>query len=405
MNRRSAVLAIAIFITSSVSAPGAVKAQDRPGTDVEELAEKLVHQVAQIQSGDVVRITGSVRDVDLLEALAVNVRKLGAFPFITINSDRLDRRMYDDVPEQYDGQSPNLELALAGIVAAEFNVEYSERQGAVLAGVPARRINTSDSAQTSVSILKNSRGVQQINLGNEIYPTEAVARRFGMPLPVLETLFWTAVNVDYDELRARAEAVKSVFESGSVVHITHPNGTDLTANIAESLVFVSDGVISEEDMALAGASRLTWLPAGEVYFVPDLTSVSGKVVVDRQFFQGETVEGLTLTFEAGRLTSMTAESGLDALKEAYDQADLGKEEFAFIDVGINPAMRLPPTSDMVAWIVDGMVTVGIGANAWAGGGNNNTYSLTTHLPGTTLMVDGVVLIDGGKVVLPGEPPS
>jgi len=54
--------------------------------------------------------------------------------------------------------------------------------------------------------------------------------------------------------------------------------------------------------------------------------------------------------------------------------------------------RLVPGSKMVAWMPSGMITVGIGNNTWAGGENNVSYGLSTHLPNSTLTVDGENLV-------------
>ncbi len=73
--------------------------------DYDAIAKKLVHEAAGVREGDKVLITGGVRDLERLEDLAVHVRMLGAFPLISIGSDRMTRRMYDDVPAKYDAQT------------------------------------------------------------------------------------------------------------------------------------------------------------------------------------------------------------------------------------------------------------------------------------------------------------
>lgn len=79
----------------------------------------------------------------------------------------------------------------------------------------------------------------------------------------------------------------------------------------------------------------------------------------------------------------------------YDVAGSGKDEFAFIDLGLNPNVPLKPGSKMAAWMPAGMVTIGIGNNVWAGGENKTSYSLASFLPGSTLKVDEKVLIENG----------
>ena len=92
---------------------------------------------------------------------------------------------------------------------------------------------------------------------------------------------------------------------------------------------------------------------------------------------------------------MTAKSGIEPFKKLYDAAESGKEEFAFIDLGINPDVPIKPNSKLVAWMPAGMITVGIGNNIWAGGENKNPFGYNFFLPGSTIKVDGKVLIENG----------
>jgi leucyl aminopeptidase (aminopeptidase T) len=369
--------------------------------DFDALARKLVTQVTNVREGDLVRIRGGTQQAELLENLAVEVRKVGAFPLITLGSDRLDRRMYDDVPAKYDRQTPSLELKLAGMVTTEINLDFSERPDN-LADVPVNRIATVDSASGAVANLLYARNVVQVNLGNEMYPTPALAEQFGVSQAQLSEIFWSGVSVDYRQLQATGARVRAILEAGSEVHITSPSGTDLRARIDDSMIYVSDGVVSPGERERGGAARLVWLPAGEVYLAPMDGTAHGKVVVDRHFFRGEEIRGLTLSFENGRLTSMDAASDFADFAQQYDIASPGKEAFGFIDVGINANVQIPSGSRMMAWMAAGMVTVGFGSNVWAGGHNNVPYGTNTHLPGSTLKVDGQVVVDGGVLVIGSE---
>jgi aminopeptidase len=191
--------------------------------------------------------------------------------------------------------------------------------------------------------------------------------------------------------------VQSVLAAGKNVHITNPNGTDLTLRIENRKAIVSDGVLSEEDLKKGFASSQVYLPAGEAYITAVPGTAEGKVVVDRQFFQNKEILGMTLIFKGGKLTSMTAKSGIEPLKAFYDAATPGKEEFAFIDIGINPDVKLKPGSKMVAWMPAGMLTIGIGNNVWAGGENKNPFSIASFIPGSTVNIDGQVLVDKGML--------
>lgn len=105
------------------------------------------------------------------------------------------------------------------------------------------------------------------------------------------------------------------------------------------------------------------------------------------------IEGLTLTFGKGALSSMTARSGLDALKAHYDASGGGKDKFSYIDVGLNPEARLPTNSGRMVWVAPGAVTVGMGDNTGWGGTNVSTFGLAGSVEAATLSVDGKALIE------------
>ena len=118
-------------------------------------------------------------------------------------------------------------------------------------------------------------------------------------------------------------------------------------------------------------------------------------VADHFFYQGHRIEGLRLEFAEGKLTAMKADNGLELIQAIYDVAGEGRDQFAVVDIGINPNIQLQPGSSMVGWVPAGMVTVGVGNNAWAGGANNVNFAIYPFLPGSTVEVDGVVVVDGG----------
>ncbi len=63
-------------------------------------------------------ISGGLQHAELLEDIAIEVRKTGAFPLVTFDSDRMDRRYYDEVPAKYDTQVPELSLKLFTMIDA-----------------------------------------------------------------------------------------------------------------------------------------------------------------------------------------------------------------------------------------------------------------------------------------------
>lgn len=359
-------------------------------------ARTLVEQCANIKKGDKVMVSGRPTDMALLESIAVQVRKMGAFPLISVSTDQMARRMFDEVPTEFDSQTDAFGLKLAEIVDATITVESME-DPALFAGASAERMAARAKANMPVAETWLKKGVRQVSLGNGLFPTQATAQMYGMEKEKLAETFWSGVNVDYAGLQSTGAKIKGLCASGKQVHITNPNGTDLSFGIQGRECFVSDGVISKEDMAKGGAACQVWLPAGEVFSTPVPGTAAGRIVFDRVYFEGKEIAGVTIEFKSGKVTSMTGGPGFEAIKAQYDAAGAGKDEFSMYDIGINPAVKVAPGEKLLSWVPAGMVSLGIGGNIWAGGTNDCAYFFGGFVPGSTVTIDGKPVVESGAL--------
>lgn len=369
-------------------------------TDLEQLANRVVTQSAGVEEGEVVLITGQLGDGELLENLAVNVRKAGAFPIVFYDTDRLDKRMFFDVPAKYDSQPDKATLGLMGMADAVINVANGTTENLFEGADPGRTAARAKAGEAvGQAILK--RGVRTIELGNNLYPTSWRAERYGMSEGDLSKLFWNGVNVDYSDVQSRGDKVKSALAAGDEVHVTNPNGTDLKLRIKGRKVLVSDGILSDAERKAGGVAASVYLPAGEVYTTPVAGSAEGKVVQTHTFFRGKPIDNLTMTVSGGKVTTMTGTgAGWADYKAAYDAVtDARKDAFGFVDLGINPNVKLPANSTIGSWVPAGAVTVGAGNNSWAGGDNTVPWGTTLFLPGSTVTLDGKTIVDKGALKL------
>lgn len=353
-----------------------------------------VARAALINSGDRVLIYGSVRDADLLEDLAVETMKLGGQPLIAIGSQRLGRRSYDEVPASYDTLSQTLDLALVNTFDVQLSVDIGESDTAY-AGVPAARIAARAKAQVPVNTAFYRRGVRTVNVGNGLYPTAALARRLGVAQSDLANVFWRAVAMAPESIQARGAAARAALTGGRRVTITAPNGTNFSFVVDGAKTSLSDGALTPQALRQGGASRYTWLPAGELLAPPVAGTAEGKIVIDRAVVRGTEIAGLTLMFSRGRLTSMTATSGIEPLQASYDAATGAKDQFASIDLGLNPQVRLPLNTGRIVWMAAGAVTVGFGDNQGVGGSNVSDFGMSGAIAEATVLVDGRAIIENG----------
>lgn len=398
MQGRIRLLAFSTGAVMLAAAPGAVsQVSTTPMASQDEVAETIVTTAAGIRYDEVVLIHGSPRDQEMLENLAVQVRKLGAHPLVTISSDRLARMLFTDVPAQFDSQQPKFLMKMADLIDAEISVAVQEKPD-LLADITPSRIAERNKAFEPVYERMLERGVVQVQLGNGLYPTKSLARQFQISQDQLASIFWNGVNVDGTVLARQGQWISNQLATGGVVRITAPNGTDLTVEIPKRPVFVSDGVVTSEDRYAGGPACQVWLPAGEVYLTPKPRTADGTFVADTFFFQGKLIEDLTLTFKKGRLTTFSGKGDISALRKMYDAAPKNRDQFAFLDIGFNPKVQAPPRSRLVSWVAAGTITIGVGNNVWAGGDNDVPFDLAAHLNGGTLTLDDTTIVDQGTIV-------
>jgi len=364
------------------------------GVDQEAIAKRLV-AAAGIHEGDLVMVWGGTRDFGLLEDIAIQSRAVGAHPLLTLWSQKLAHDTFTKVPERYDSQAPAMSQKLAETITALISVDL-EMDPAWSADIPPARREARNAAGRQANATMLSRKVRIVNLGSGLFPNAQNAALYGIPKADLEKLFWPAVAADPAQLQSTGAALKAVLGAGRELRITHPNGTDLRVRIEGRRPMVSDGVISPEEAQAGGGENFELLPAGEVMLAPVPGTAEGVVVAAPDTWAGKEVLDWKLTFAGGRIVSMTGRGGGFApLKERYDAAGEGKDAFAGIDIGINPALKLPPGIRQQNTMPAGMVSVMAGDNTWLGGENKATFSLTAFLPGATVTVDGKPIVEKG----------
>jgi leucyl aminopeptidase (aminopeptidase T) len=401
-----AALAVALAACGGANAPPpeqapqakpapAATAPAAPAVDLQAVAKTMV-EAAMIKTDERVLIQGSVRDNELLEDLAIETMKAGGQPLISVTSDRLARQSYDAVPASYDTRPQTLALGLVNLFDADLEIESGELEN-VLAGVPAARIAARAKAGLPVEQAFLKKSVRLVHLGNGLYPTAALAARMGKPQAEVAAMFWKAALVSPDVIRAKGEALRSAVAAARQLTISSANGTKLTVGVVTAKGFISDGAISADKVKQGQAATETWRPAGELLLPAAPGTAEGTVVIDKLTYQGTTIEGLTLAFSKGQLTSMTARSGLDALKALYDASGSGKDQFGFVDLGLNPEATFPTNTGRVVWVAPGAVTVGLGDNTGWGGTNASDFVLSCPVSGATLSADGKVLIENGAL--------
>ena len=392
----TAVVGTGLVAAQPQSAPQAMKPPmppPAPVIDYAAIAEKVVGTAANVKEGEIVQVAGGPQDLALLEEIVVAVRKRGAYPLFTLDSENIAKKLVASFPEKYDAQLPKLDVELNKLVNVRI-VLPAVRDPSIFNSLSAeRRAKIAKAeAQADPGAIARKRNVRLVELGNGFAPSPARAKELGISEPELTKLFWEGINADYASVQAKCDALKATLSAGKELKITHANGTNLTVKLkGNKKMLTSDGVISDADIKAGGPGVQVWIPAGEVYFVP--ASSEGKVVDDRLLVEGKVVDGFTTDIKGGKSTSVSAKAGWDAVKARYDLAGAGKTELSVVDFGCNPAVKT--TGKFESFVAAGTVTLFFGGNVWAGGTNKEPYGMNLFLPGMTVTLDGKPLIENG----------
>jgi leucyl aminopeptidase (aminopeptidase T) len=373
-----------------------------PAVALMPVADRLVTRNLGVKPGDHVLITGTPEHIELLEDLALQVRQEGGWPLITVESDRLARMRFDSVAEARDADAPSLALPLARTFPMVIALEGAGSADN-LGHVSPARFAAIARAGESVTAQINRMPRKLLFLGNGLFPNEETARRHGMTLADLTELFWAGVNVDPDAMAAAGSAVRAALRTAREIQVTAPGGTDLTLSLVRGEPFFSDGAITDEDGSVGPVGFRAWLPAGEVYQRIAAGSANGTIVADRVAWEDAIIENLRVTVENGRVTSMTAASGMERLQATYDAAGAGRDAVAIFDIGVNTSMSLPPGSQLRNYAPAGMVTIFVGNDLFAGGSNTAAFAVPLFLTGATVTVDGTPVVENGTLRVGGGP--
>ena len=395
---RSALLIAASLLSLPASAfPKFFGKKAAPATPPAEIAARLVKSMS-VNGDDVVAIRADPASTDVALAFAVAAARAGAATLVTLDSAAIERATAEGSGAgNIDPFTPRLRDG------ATLLVRFGGADDDALDGISEDKLAA---RARTVAAVEGPRGPagdgawRALVIGGDDYPTESLAKACGVALPTLQKAFWDAVLTPPAQLAHEAAKLKAALSGNHEVRVTTKAGTDLAVALINRPPRVSTGEILPDQAKLPGG-KIVRLPAGEVAAAPTEFSANGKVVVPFLRFHGKTVKNATLTFAEGKLTKVAANEGAKALNDALAASKGDKDIIGAVDVGLNPALSAYGPCRSYAAL--GVVTIGVGANAWAGGTNQSDLSLMVHLPDATLVVDGKTLVDNGKLVAPELP--
>lgn len=361
--------------------------------DVRALAHKIVETSLQIKQGEVVAIIAGMQQMDLVELLAVEIQKAGAFPLLSITTTKIKQHLMEESNseylDKYFGRLAETFRPVTTLIMLEHIVDPF-----MIKEIPHEQV---ESYRRSWSKVRNELYKRKVKWAFIGYPTNSQASNMKLDFLQLHDTFWKSIDVDYYELKDSANTVAQILLKGSKVRIQSEKGTDLQLSIEGRNPFVDDGIITEED--LEKGDTVINLPSGEVYIAPVEESVEGTVVFDLGYYQGERIEGIRLKFSRGQVIEFSAKKNGEQLQQFFKSGEAGRRVLAELGIGLNPWIK-----QMIGYQVCdtkqlGSIHLALGENRLFGGKNSASIHWPLVMTDLNLWVDERRLIENGELLL------
>jgi aminopeptidase len=357
-----------------------------PDPRIESYAKLLVETCIDVQPGWQVVVASSHLARPLVEEVARQVARKGAYAIVRISFGGSGvgpaKAWVIEAPEELLKELPSIERhalenldALIAIGAPENTRESSS--------IPAERIQLMQAASRPATERISSGDVPWVGCQ---FPTPALAQEAGMSLEQFEDFLYGAVLLDWDGESRKMERIKERFDRAEQVRIVGAD-TDLTLSLA-----------GREGKVDAGGANI---PGGEVFYSPVEDSAEGTIAFTEfpAILAGRELDGIRLRFEGGKVVEASAARNEAFLIETLD-TDEGARRLGEFGIGCNPGITRHMKNTLFDEKIYGTVHVALGKGfPWLGGSNESLihWDIVKDLrDGGELYCDGELVQQGGE---------
>ena len=284
------------------------------------LAEVLAGFSTRLQKGEKVLIDVFDIPPEMVVSLIRKVREKGAFPFVNLQSNIVNREMLRGADQVQFQTMAGYELermqAMNAYIAVRGSYNITEHSD-----VP------SDRMLLAMKLLKPvlEHRVNKTKWVVLRWPSPSMAQLSGMSTEAFEEFFFRVCTLDYARMETAMQPLKRLMDKTDQVHITGP-GTDLRFSIK--------GIPT---VACGGQHNI---PDGEVFTCPVRDSAEGYIQYNTPtIYQGTAFDSVRLVFSKGRIVEASANQTA-VLNKILDSDD-GARYLGEFALGFNPHVREP----------------------------------------------------------------
>ncbi len=382
-------IVLALFLILSL---GHSSAQE---PSLETVAQHIITEVAKVQPGEVVLIRGAAEALGIMEELVAATFIAGAHAIPTIDFPAARMKIANESSMEFLLQERKADLALLDSLDVIIDATPGFTSAVLSIDVPMeRRIAAMDGRNSYFEAVEAS-SHRQVYLGQYSgIPSLAFAQDVDADLEAFEEVFWRAVTVTTEELELISDSLADAMTPSTEIHLTGPDGTDLTFTLSDEPLWINIGRIPKSTES--GPTEYI-VPAGEFAACVDPSSANGVVHVPHYRWRFQDVTDMTLHFQDGVVTEMSAASGGEELQAFLATLDEASRSLSLINIGLNNESKPIPGSSYRSWEMGGVVTVFMGDNTQSGCGHVADFRLHPHIEGLTLTADDKPLVIEGSL--------
>ncbi len=361
--------------------------------DYEEVAKKIVTKCMRIKEDEVIRVVSGIPNLELAENIAVNIAKIGAFPTSAIYTDRLEKRLIEEVPKKHLKKTRKFFLKWLDDIDGFISIDpYVDPR--ILSKLPEDKIGAQREGNRPINDKFIELGIRWTGIG---FPTREKAEMFNIDFEEFWDMFWRALNTDYDKLYEEGNRIADRLRNADKIHLTSEKGTDLEFSIKGRKILVDDGIISDEDIKNKDVGNN--LPCGEVFVAPIETSANGRAVFDLAFNRGNKITDIDVNFKNGKLSKIKSKENEKLLKDVIKNSQGAKDVIGELGIGINPEVRKAIGYTITDEKIIGTIHIAVGENRMFGGKNESTLHWDWVMMSPTMEVDGKTIMEDGKIII------
>ncbi|MBO7156961.1 MAG: aminopeptidase [Clostridia bacterium] len=289
---------------------------------IEKLANVLVNYSVELKKGEKILIEAKGIDYMLVTAIVKEVYKVGGFPFVNMEDNRVTRAirmgMTEDLAKlmaKYDAYRMADMDAYIGIRGGNNCYELSDIGG--------------DKAQIYGRLYAQPVH-HELRVGKTKwvvlrYPNEGMAEQARMSTEAFEDFYFNVCNLDYAKMDRAMDALGALMDKTDKVRLV-ARDTDLTFSI--------------KDIPSKKCSGHCNIPDGEIYTAPVKNSVNGYIHYNAPSVEnGIEFKDVRLEFKDGKIINATANL-TEEVNKIFD-TDEGARYVGEFAIGVNPYINNP----------------------------------------------------------------